>query len=87
MTEPARALIADAGHIADCVGAAYAHYVPRMGKPPGPMLADYADVVSRHQVWLVRFYRAPRSGGGTAKSSTRPPPSSPKRAITAPARV
>ena len=54
MTEPARALIADAGHIADCVGAAYAHYVPRMGKPPGPMLADYADVVSRHQVWLVR---------------------------------
>lgn len=50
--EPARPEDADA--IADCVTAAYEFYIERMGKPPGPMLDDYSDVVARHQVWVVR---------------------------------
>lgn len=50
--EPARP--EDATAIAACVSAAYEHYIARMGKPPGPMLEDYAEVVARHQVWVVR---------------------------------
>jgi ribosomal protein S18 acetylase RimI-like enzyme len=45
---PARG--ADAQAIAACVDAAYRHYVVRIGKAPGPMLEDYAQVVARCQV-------------------------------------
>ena len=48
-----RAGPADAAAVAACVRAAYRHYVPRIGKQPGPMLVDYADAVARHQVWLI----------------------------------
>jgi len=30
-----------------CVGAAYSLYVERIGKPPAPMLDDYAELISR----------------------------------------
>ena len=43
----------DAQGLAACVAAAYQRYVPRMGKPPGPMLADYAEVIAQHQVWVA----------------------------------
>ena len=43
----------DAPALSQCVAAAYRHYIPRMGKPPGPMLADYAEEIARHQVWVV----------------------------------
>jgi ribosomal protein S18 acetylase RimI-like enzyme len=33
--------------------AAYARYVPVLGKPPGPMLDDYKQRVARKQVWVV----------------------------------
>ena len=36
-----------------CVDAAYRHYIHRIGKPPGPMLADYAAAVRDHQVWVA----------------------------------
>ena len=36
------ATAADVRAIADIVEQAYRHYVARMGKPPGPMLDDYA---------------------------------------------
>ena len=36
------ATAADVPAIADIVEQAYRHYVARMGKPPGPMLDDYA---------------------------------------------
>ena len=36
------ATVADVPAIADIVEQAYRHYVDRMGKPPGPMLDDYA---------------------------------------------
>jgi ribosomal protein S18 acetylase RimI-like enzyme len=31
---------------------AYAHYVERMGKPPGPMLDDYSKRVADGQAWV-----------------------------------
>jgi hypothetical protein len=38
----------DAQGLAECVAAAYQRYVPRTGKPPGPMLADYAEEIAQH---------------------------------------
>lgn len=35
------------------VAAAYGHYVARIGKPPGPMLDDYARRIAGGQVWVV----------------------------------
>ena len=43
----------DASAIAACVREAYAHYIERMGKPPGPMLDDYAEVIARHAVFVT----------------------------------
>lgn len=36
-----------------CVDAAYRHYIPRMGKPPGPMLDDYANVTQEHMAFVA----------------------------------
>jgi GNAT superfamily N-acetyltransferase len=35
------------------VHAAYRHYVERIGRPPGPMLDDYAEVVRTRQVHVA----------------------------------
>ena len=43
----------DALDVEECVRAAYAKYLLRMNKPPGPMLADYGAVIAQHQVWVV----------------------------------
>ncbi len=43
----------DADGLTECVVAAYEKYVPRMDKPPGPMLADYTEEIARHQVWVA----------------------------------
>ena len=43
----------DVEGIAACVSAAYAIYVARMDKPPGPMLDDYAQVIARHRVFVL----------------------------------
>lgn len=43
----------DLSAVSACVNAAYRHYVDRIGRPPGPMLEDYADVIARHQVAVV----------------------------------
>ncbi|MEL6382182.1 MAG: GNAT family N-acetyltransferase [Cyanobacteria bacterium J06626_18] len=48
-----RAELTDAPAFASCVNAAYRHYIPRIGKPPGPMLADYTEEIIHHQVWVV----------------------------------
>jgi len=32
---------------------AYAKYVPRIGKPPGPMLDDYAARIAAGQAWVL----------------------------------
>lgn len=36
-----------------CVEAAYRHYIARMGKPPGPMLDDYAAVIRQHGAYVA----------------------------------
>jgi GNAT superfamily N-acetyltransferase len=47
------ATAADAPAIVDIVDQAYRHYVARMGKPPGPMLDDYAARVLEGAVWVI----------------------------------
>ncbi len=47
---PARA--ADVARIQAIVDAAYAMYIPRMGKKPGPMLDDYAARVAEGAAWV-----------------------------------
>src|SRR5215470_7507407 len=55
MEEPRiRAAIAtDASAIVEVVDRAYRHYISRVGKPPGPMLDDYAARVSEGTVWVL----------------------------------
>ena len=40
--------------IAGCAMAAYQHYIARIGKPPRPMLDDYAEIIDQHLVWVVK---------------------------------
>jgi ribosomal protein S18 acetylase RimI-like enzyme len=47
------ATAADVPAIAEIVDQAYRHYIARMGKPPGPMLDDYAARVSEGAVWVL----------------------------------
>jgi ribosomal protein S18 acetylase RimI-like enzyme len=35
------------------VDAAYRSYIPRIGKPPGPMLDDYTKRIADGQVWIL----------------------------------
>ena len=48
-----RARAGDATAVAACVNAAYSIYVKRMGKPPGPMLDDYAQVIDHQLVFVL----------------------------------
>lgn len=49
-----RAKSQDADGLAQCVAAAYQHYIPRMGgQSPGPMLANYGEEIEQHQVWVA----------------------------------
>ena len=43
----------DVPRIRALVRAAYGKFVPRIGREPKPMAADYASAVVHHQVWLV----------------------------------
>lgn len=43
----------DAEAVRQLVQDAYRHYVARLGKPPGPMLDDYARRVTDGQVWVL----------------------------------
>jgi ribosomal protein S18 acetylase RimI-like enzyme len=53
---PARPEDADA--VAACVRAAYNHYVERIGRPPGPMLDDYAEVIRDRSVAVAHIDKA-----------------------------
>ena len=44
---------ADADAVTACVGRAYDKYVARIGRKPNPMLADYAQAIAQHQIWVV----------------------------------
>jgi len=47
------ATAADVSAIANIVDQAYRHYIARIGKPPGPMLDDYAARVSEGTLWVL----------------------------------
>lgn len=47
------ALPADRAAIERIVRAAYATYIPRIGKPPAPMLDDYAARIAAGEVWVL----------------------------------
>jgi ribosomal protein S18 acetylase RimI-like enzyme len=47
------ATAADVSAITEIVDEAYRHYIARMGKPPGPMLHDYAARVLEGAVWVI----------------------------------
>jgi ribosomal protein S18 acetylase RimI-like enzyme len=48
-----QATAADREAIEAIVAAAYARYVPRIGRRPGPMDEDYAAVLARGDVWVA----------------------------------
>lgn len=43
----------DAEAVGEIVHAAYRHYIARIGKPPGPMLDDYAARIAAGQAWVL----------------------------------
>ena len=43
----------DVPQIENCVHAAYAHYIERIGSPPGPILDDYSEMVAKHAVFVI----------------------------------
>ena len=51
MIRPAHPSEAEA--LRDVVHAAYRHYIPRIGKSPGPMLDDYAARINDGQAWVL----------------------------------
>ncbi len=50
---------ADRPFIEGCVAAAYAKYVPRIGKPPAPMLADYTGLIGAGVVYVLEHRSTP----------------------------
>lgn len=43
----------DVASVAYCVCRAFIHYIPRIGKQPGPMLDDYRDLVEQGVVYVA----------------------------------
>lgn len=43
----------DAPAIASLTDAAYSKYIPRLGRKPQPMTADYARMAAEHPIWLL----------------------------------
>src|SRR3954449_4037627 len=48
-----RARPEDSEAVCRLVHNAYAHYVERLGKPPGPMLDDYDRRIAAGQAWVL----------------------------------
>jgi ribosomal protein S18 acetylase RimI-like enzyme len=48
----------DASKVAELVDAAYGHYIERIGRLPGPMTADYAEVIRSRQVTVAESHGA-----------------------------
>ncbi len=46
---------ADAPAIAALTDAAYAKYIPRIGRKPQPMTADYHQMAVEHPIWLLYY--------------------------------
>jgi GNAT superfamily N-acetyltransferase len=44
----------DVPEIARLTDAAYAKYIPRIGRKPQPMSADYTAMLGTHEIWVLR---------------------------------
>ncbi|KAF9763602.1 hypothetical protein IL306_003052 [Fusarium sp. DS 682] len=53
-----RAETSDILSIQSMVNAAYEEYIPRIGKPPAPMTADYESLLSTHDIFILRTAQA-----------------------------
>lgn len=53
MSPPRRARPGEAAALRDLVRAAYAEWVPVIGREPGPMLDDYAARVAAGEAWVI----------------------------------
>lgn len=53
MLELRKAAPGDVAEVRAIAAAAYAPYVARIGRPPAPMVADYAAAVDRGEVWVA----------------------------------
>jgi N-acetylglutamate synthase-like GNAT family acetyltransferase len=47
------ATINDLSSIIDCIHKAYSKYIPRIGREPAPMLADYKTQLEQNIVWVL----------------------------------
>lgn len=47
------AVIEDSLDVSECVDAAYAKYIERIGKKPAPMLTDYKALIEAGHVFLM----------------------------------
>jgi GNAT superfamily N-acetyltransferase len=54
-----RAVADDAAVIATITDAAYRMYVPRLGRKPQPMTADYHQLLAEHPIWLLEIDHQP----------------------------
>lgn len=48
-----RAVASDQHAVKECVRAAYGVYIERIGRPPAPMLADYAALIAEGVVYVL----------------------------------
>src|SRR4051812_24649884 len=48
-----RATAIDSESVRLVVEAAYRQFIPRIGKPPGPMLDDYPKRIAEGQAWIL----------------------------------
>ena len=53
MAEFRRALPSDVTSVVECARAAYQPYIEVIGREPKPMIADYAELVARENVYLI----------------------------------
>ncbi|KAG5752719.1 hypothetical protein H9Q69_007382 [Fusarium xylarioides] len=54
-----RAEASDIPSIQSMVNAAYEKYIPRIGKPPAPMTADYFSQLTTHDIFILRTTQSP----------------------------
>ena len=50
-----RATLSDVAAIVALTDAAYAKYIPRIGRKPQPMTTDYRPFVHEHSVWVLQL--------------------------------
>ncbi|KAF5684764.1 GNAT family acetyltransferase [Fusarium denticulatum] len=54
-----RAQASDIPSIQSMVNAAYEKYIPRIGKPPAPMTADYTSLLTTRDIFVLQISQSP----------------------------